>query len=361
MRMRKLLVKDLHPGMITAEDIFSIDGQLILPKKIILTQNGIEKLEAFAIYSVRIEDEEVAPPQTSFFDTPSYRERIKTNPDFINFKKSFENHVESLQTGLNQIAESNSSFDAENLLSQTLTLIGEGNASSVSMMDMLLNMRDYDDSTYAHSINSAIICNIFAGWLNLSKDERVLATSCGLFHDVGKLLIPDAIFKKPGRLTKDEFDIIKTHPVKGYQLLQKNKLDPHIQYAALMHHEKCDGSGYPIGLTGNQIDCCAQIVTIADIYEAMTAKRVYRGPISPFKVINMFEEDGLKKYNPKYLLTFLEHVVNSYLNCKVRLSNGEEGDIVFINRVRLSKPMVKTKNNFIDLSKQPDLNIDSIL
>ena len=74
--MRKLLVKDLHPGMITAEDIFSIDGQLILPKKIILTQNGIEKLEAFAIYSVRIEDEEVAPPQTSFFDTPSYSERI---------------------------------------------------------------------------------------------------------------------------------------------------------------------------------------------------------------------------------------------------------------------------------------------
>ena len=121
-----------------------------------------------------------------------------------------------------------------------------------------------------------------------------------------------------------------------------------------MHHEKCDGSGYPIGLKGNQIDWCAQIVTIADIYEAMTAKRVYRGPISPFKVINMFEEDGLKKYNPKYLLTFLEHVVNSYMNCKVRLSNGEEGDIVFINKVRLSKPMVKTKNHFIDLSKQTD-------
>ena len=152
MHMRKLLVKDLHPGMVTAEDIFSIDGQLILPKKIILTQNGIEKLEAFAIYSVRIEDEEVAPPQTSFFDTPSYSERIKSNPDFINFKKSFEDHVESLQTGLNQIVESNSGFDAENLLSQTLVLIGEGQASSINMMDMLLNMRDYDDSTYAHSI-----------------------------------------------------------------------------------------------------------------------------------------------------------------------------------------------------------------
>ena len=247
------------------------------------------------------------------------------------------------------------------MLQNTITTINGLNDSPLSIFTMLSTMKNYDDLTFNHSLNVALICNIFADWLNLSEDDKKLITACGLFHDVGKLLIPDAILKKPGRLTKDEFDIIKTHPVKGYQLLQKNKLDPHIQYAALMHHEKCDGSGYPIGLKGNQIDWCAQIVTIADIYEAMTAKRVYRGPISPFKVIYMFEEDGLKKYNPKYLLTFLEHVVNSYMNCKVRLSNGEEGDIVFINKVRLSKPMVKTKNNFIDLSKQTDINIDSIL
>ena len=114
--------------------------------------------------------------------------------------------------------ESNSGFDAENLLSQTLVLIGEGQASSINMMDMLLNMRDYDDSTYAHSINSAIICNIFAGWLNLSKDERILATSCGLFHDVGKLKVPETILKKPGALTKTEFEAIKRHPLDGYNL-----------------------------------------------------------------------------------------------------------------------------------------------
>ena len=320
--MATLFTSELEEGMVTLTDTYSNSGKLIVPKDTVLTKSIIQMLSGNDVVFVDISDivEPIVESQENDLSSALDTEKIKEKPQYKKFVHRKEKSISEKGKHLN-----------------------------------------YDDSTFNHSLNVALICNIFADWLNLSEDDKKLITACGLFHDVGKLLIPDAILKKPGRLTKDEFDIIKTHPVKGYQLLQKNKLDPHIQYAALMHHEKCDGSGYPIGLKGNQIDWCAQIVTIADIYEAMTAKRVYRGPISPFKVINMFEEDGLKKYNPKYLLTFLEHVVNSYMNCKVRLSNGEEGDIVFINKVRLSKPMVKTKNNFIDLSKQTDINIDSIL
>lgn len=361
MHMRKLLVKDLHPGMITAEDIFSIDGQLILPKKIILTQNGIEKLEAFAIYSVRIEDEEVAPPQTSFFDTPSYSERIKSNPDFINFKKSFEDHVESLQTGLNQIVESNSGFDAENLLSQTLVLIGEGQASSINMMDMLLNMRDYDDSTYAHSINSAIICNIFAGWLNLSKDERILATSCGLFHDVGKLKVPESILKKPGELTKTEFEAIKRHPLDGYNLLDQYNLPEEVKNAALMHHEKCDGSGYPYGFTADKISFFSKMVTIVDIYDAMTSNRCYRNPLCPYSVIESFEQDGFQKYDPELYLEFLRHIGTSFIGERILLNNGLEGEVVFVNPSYLSRPTIKCCNKFLDLAANQNIKITSII
>ena len=227
---------------------------------------------------------------------------------------------------------------------------------------MLSTLKNYDDSTFNHSLNVSLICNIFGHWLNLSEKDIELVTACGLFHDIGKLLIPQEIIKKPGKLTDEEFAIIKTHPKRGYDLLKTKNVDPHIQMAALMHHEKCDGSGYPMRITGDKIDWCAKIVTIADIYEAMTAKRVYRGPLSPFKVINMFEDDGLKKYEPTYILTFLENVVNSYVNCRVKLSNGAEGDVIFINKVNLSKPLVKTSdNNFIDLSKSNDISIESIL
>ena len=75
--------------------------------------------------------------------------------------------------------------------------------------------------------------------------------------------------------------------------------------AALMHHERCDGSGYPFGLTGNRIDKFAKIVSIADVYDAMTANRCYRDGLCPFEVIAMFEKEGLTQFNPKYILTFL--------------------------------------------------------
>ena len=337
--MATLFTSELEEGMVTLTDTYSNSGKLIVPKDTVLTKSIIQMLSGNDVVFVDISDivEPIVESQENDLSSALDTEKIKEKPQYKKFVHRYEKSISEMGDHLNDIVYKNAPIDVDMMLQNTMTTMKALNDSPLS------------------------ICNIFADWLNLSEDDKKLITACGLFHDVGKLLIPDAILKKPGRLTKDEFDIIKTHPVKGYQLLQKNKLDPHIQYAALMHHEKCDGSGYPIGLKGNQIDWCAQIVTIADIYEAMTAKRVYRGPISPFKVINMFEEDGLKKYNPKYLLTFLEHVVNSYMNCKVRLSNGEEGDIVFINKVRLSKPMVKTKNNFIDLSKQTDINIDSIL
>ena len=361
--MATLFTSELEEGMVTLTDTYSNNGKLIVPKDTVLTKSIIQILSGNDVVFVDVSDivEPADKSQENDLSSALDTEKIKEKPQYKKFVHRYEKSISEMGDHLNDIVYKNAPIDVDMMLQNTMTTMKALNDSPLSIFTMLSTMKNYDDSTFNHSLNVALICNIFADWLNLSEDDKKLITACGLFHDVGKLLIPDAILKKPGRLTKDEFDIIKTHPVKGYQLLQKNKLDPHIQYAALMHHEKCDGSGYPIGLKGNQIDWCAQIVTIADIYEAMTAKRVYRGPISPFKVINMFEEDGLKKYNPKYLLTFLEHVVNSYMNCKVRLSNGEEGDIVFINKVRLSKPMVKTKNNFIDLSKQTDINIDSIL
>lgn len=358
--MATLFTSELEEGMVTLSDTYTNNGKLLVPKETILTQSIIQLLSRHNVVFVDITD----TPEVTSPDPDSQRlddvEKIKEQPQYKKFVRRYEKNVHEMGEHLNDIVYKNAPIDVDMMIQNTFSTMKALNESPLSIFTMLSTMQNYDDSTFHHSLNVALICNIFADWLKLSEDDKNLLTTCGLFHDIGKMLIPDAILKKPGKLTKDEFDIIKTHPAKGYQLLKKQNMDIHVQYAALMHHEKCDGSGYPLGLQANQLDWCAQIVTIADIYEAMTATRVYRGPISPFKVINMFEEDGLKKYNPKYLLTFLEHVVNSYMNCKVKLSNGEEGDIVFINKVRLSKPMVKTKDNFIDLSKQPDVNIEQV-
>ena len=104
-----------------------------------------------------------------------------------------------------------------------------------------------------------------------------------------------------------------------------------------------------------------KIVAIADVYDAMTAARVYRGPLCPFQVIELFEKEGLQKYEAEFILKFLENVVNTYMNNRVLLSDGTEGDIVYINHAILSRPMIKSDSQFIDLSKHHELFIEKII
>jgi len=97
------------------------------------------------------------------------------------------------------------------------------------------------------------------------------------------------------------------------------------------------------------------------VYDAMTSARIYRGSMCPFRVIEIFESEGLQKYDPEYIMVFLENIVNTYLHNEVKLSNGETGTVVFINKNQLSKPVIKQGEKFLDLSKQPNLHIDAIL
>ena len=360
--MSTVFTSELKEGMITLSDTYSTKGNLVLQKDTVITKSIINKLVANSVLLVEISDEPLE--EDTGFDFMSEftidEEAIIKTPEYKKFKNRYNKNISIMSDHFNDIIKKNAPLETDTMLNNALSII-KSTDSPLSIFPMISTLKNYDSSTFNHSLNVALICNIFGHWLEMSDDEVELLTSCGLFHDVGKLLIPEEIIKKPGKLTDEEYQLIQNHSKLGYDLLKKHNVDIHIQYAALMHHEKMDGSGYPLGLTGDQIDKYAQIVTIADIYEAMTANRVYRSALSPFTVINSFEEDGLKKYNPKYLLTFLERVVNSYMNCKVKLSNGIEGDIVYINKVRLAKPMVKTDSGFIDLSKETGVSIESIL
>ncbi len=360
--MSTLFTSELKEGMITLKDTFSSKGRLVLPKDTLITKSIISKLLSNSVLMVDIYDNpESSNNNASLFSHSSeYEENLKKTPEYKRFRNRYDKNIIIMSEHLSDIVNKNASIDVDTLLNNALSIMDSA-SSPLSIFNMMSTMKNYDDDTFNHSLNVGLICNIMGKWLDFSEEDIRMVTSCGLFHDIGKLYIPESILKKPGKLTSREYEIIKGHTIKGYELLKSKKVDTHIQYAALMHHEKCDGSGYPLGLTGDKINLFSQIVTIADVYEAMTSKRVYRDAINPFEVIYSFEINGLKKYNPHFLLTFLQRVVNSYVNCKVKLSNGEEGDIVYINMVNLSKPLIKTNNSFIDLSKNTDVSIDKVL
>ncbi len=362
--MKRVSTYALVPGMKVAEDVYNYNKQLVLPKGTILTDDVITRLEFYSVIQVYITDETSSDNAPELLDPdvphPSFSERLQQSTQFIEFKKEYEDQVSDFRNTLNDVIRKNTDLNQDDLLHHIQNLV-TGSPGPGGLFDMLHNMRQYNDATYTHCINVSLICNTFGKWLSLPDKDIDTVTLCGLLHDVGKLMVPLGILNKPSKLTESEFNIIKRHPINGYRVLKNLHIDPAVCNAALFHHEKCDGSGYPYGLTGERLDPFTKIVTIADIYEAMTCARIYRGALCPFRVIALFEEEGFQKYDTKYILTFLSHVAETYLSYRVRLSDGSFGEIVLINRHRLSRPLIKCGSEFIDLSKRRDLEIDCII
>lgn len=358
--MAKVDISNLVPGMILASDVYNYNDQLILPEGLRLNDKAITKLTFYSIHSVNIREDSGNTKSDAHNNAGSYSQRLRKSPEFKQFKQDFEDTVMQMQSSVMDVVENNGPLQMETLLADALMLLHPP-TGEVNIFDMVHNMRQYDDLTYAHSLNVGLICNVFATWLGKSPEDAKLALECGLLHDIGKLKIPEDIIKKPDRLTDYEFQVIKTHPVEGYKVLQRYDINKHIANAALMHHERSDGSGYPLGVKGEKIDEFAKIVAIADVYEAMTSARTYRGSLCPFQVIAAFESEGLQKYDTHMIMTFLENIVNTYMLNRVRLSNGMEGEIIFINKQCLSRPTIKCGNEYIDLMQRTDLSIDSIV
>jgi len=360
MKIVKVLVTQAVPGMIIASDIYTKDNHLVIAKDTTLTDKIITRLVFYSIVDISVYSTSFDSESDIEQEAQSYYEAIRKSEGFQRFLLAYKNNIVSFKSSIDRFIKGEEDIDLDKLLNDAKGILNKFE-SSIDLFNMLHCIRQYDDTTYIHSLNVAIICNIIGKWLKFNQDDLDILTLSGLLHDVGKLMIPSQIIKKPAKLTEDEYSIVKTHTVRGYNLLKNKKIDPRIKYAALMHHERCDGSGYPYGFNDSQIDSFAKLVSIADVYDAMTCARVYRGPLCPFQVVSIFETEGYSKYDPKYIMTFLEGIVQTYIHNTVKLNNGMEGEIIFINKMELSRPVVRTGEQFIDLTKHRDIQISSVI
>lgn len=344
-------------GMTVATDIFTTNNQLIIPKGTVLDERMITRLRFYNIYGLVVYKDSSAP---ELIKEESYIDMVRSTEEFKKFNRTYVDTISNVEDNFNNVITGDRPFNVDALLSETDRILREGR-NGAHILEMLHGIRDYDDMTFVHSLNVSLICNIFAGWLKFSEEDTRALTLGGLLHDIGKMLVPREVITKDGKLSEEEFKIIKTHSVKGYQALKDQPIDIRVKYAALMHHERSDGSGYPNGFTSDQIDDFAKIIAIADVYDAMTSNRRYRNAICPFDVVENFERDGFLKYDPKYLMVFMERIVESYLHNIVRLSDGREGEVIMINKLALSRPIVRVGKEFVDLSKVHRLNIEAII
>ncbi|MBU0516218.1 MAG: HD domain-containing protein [Proteobacteria bacterium] len=171
----------------------------------------------------------------------------------------------------------------------------------------LVDILTIDYSLLSHSVNVCLIIVALGYFLGLTKDQITSIGLGGLFHDVGKRNLPEAILKKPSRLEEDEWALMRNHPTEGFQMLRESgRLPAESLKMVYQHHENIDGTGYPRGLTGEQIATQSQLIRIIDAYDAITSERVYKSASTPSEAIRIISHEMYGQFNELLLQSFVK-------------------------------------------------------
>jgi len=374
------LVPEKIPALIGREvaiDVMAKSGDVLVAKGSELTLDLIEKLMRRDIRSVRIvpkadesivEEKPLVPPVPPATPAPKAsqpaRPAAPAVPSIIEepiFQAFAEEHGEKVDEVKQQLHNVLNGDDADTGLLNDITenIISRLNRRS-DVLSYIRHLEDTNDIVFTHSVNVSMLCNLFGHWLKMNDEEIASLTVAGSLHDVGMTKVPKEILEKPGKLTNAEYAIMKEHTTMGYEILKYQDLPEEVKLAALEHHERIDGSGYPKGLTAGKISKFGSIVAICDIYDAMISKRQYRDLLSPFEVINTFEQKMYSGMDTKLLIVFLKNIAHTFLHSHVRLSDGRVGKVIFINNAHLSRPIVDCGGEFVDLAEHKKLLIERV-
>ncbi|MEK3719894.1 HD-GYP domain-containing protein [Paenibacillus sp. FSL H8-0034] len=229
------------------------------------------------------------------------------------------------------------------------------------IIGFMLTIQRVDDYTYRHSAGVAMMAAMIGRWMKLPEDEIPRLAMAGMLHDVGKLFISPAILQKPGRLLSEEYEQMKLHPELGYAcLMRQPEVDERAALVALQHHEREDGSGYPLGIKGSEMDPWSKIVAVADVFHAMTSKRAYREELPLYEVLRNMWVHAYGAMDPLVVHSFMEKLMIYLIGCEVVLSDGQLGKIVMLNDKNPVNPLVEVEGGFIDLSQEPSLYIEKL-
>ncbi|GGA12922.1 hypothetical protein GCM10008018_67360 [Paenibacillus marchantiophytorum] len=234
-------------------------------------------------------------------------------------------------------------------------------ADHPNIFELFETVRAKDDYTHEHNIGVGVLSTLIGKWMNLSSTELATLSLAATLHDVGKVKIPIEILNKPGKLTKEEYAMIKQHTIFGYELLRDTVGVGHrVASVAIQHHEREDGRGYPFGLKKDQIDIFSKVVAIADIFHAMSSKRPYHEPMPFYEIIKQMREGTFGEFEPEIISVFLTNITAHLIGNDVLLSDGRRGEVVYINPHDIGSPLIKVGSDFVDLSKERNIQIQSI-
>ncbi len=310
--MIKLPVSQLQAGMKIAKDIILSDGRLLLLAGFYIKPLYLRALDAFKVKYVFVEEGEYSPIEEL------EEEKIYNHAAYV-----IKNAFKLLRNG------ENVSIDAiENSVNEILKKIIENE----TVMLQLTGIRDVDHYTYLHSVDVCIYSTIIGKKLGYSKGQLMTLGMGAILHDIGKCKVSSDIVHKPDKLTDDEFNQMKLHTVYGSDIIKASyQLNSKISNIAFQHHEKWDGSGYPLGICTNSINPFSRIVTLADVYDALTSDRVYKKKALPHVAAEYIKNQSGTLFDPYIVELFINSIAVYQEGTVVLLSTGELGSIIYGN------------------------------
>lgn len=362
--MKSVSVSSLEVGTVIKSDIFNENGSIILAGGSTLEKKHIDYFIAHNIDFVFVNEVSEDIPDTQFTPESSVKA-------YRTLKEIYERLISISKRVYNEAQKEKPDIDINEII-DTLKEIVVPLLKENDILRTLSNIKTEENYLYTHPVNVGLMAPMLAKWLKMPEDQQFLAAVIGFLHDIGKARVRQELFYKSEPLSSSELAEVKDHVMHSYDLLKevfkdvdsdiisKRDVDILLQ-VSLSNHERTNGSGYPFGLKGDSITDMAKLIAVIDVYDAITSNRHYRKGISPYVAFKLLKEESFRGLSPKMSQVFLKNISRFFINNKVRLSDGRVGEVVYVNKFEVSRPLVRVGEDFVDLSTNYSVDIIEVI
>ena len=338
--LRAVSIRFLQAGTFLTEDIHCYDSNRLLAKSGTFIDN--EKL--YKLKNLNRGKETIFVTHSTYEllmhgQIDIRRQSLEEKTGYVAVKK------EAVEL-LGEIAK-NKAVEKAALLNVSDELSNQLESTNASTILSLINaLAPVDEYLQRHCVNTGLLNGLMGKWLGMDKEAIDRLVLIGLLHDCGKAIMPPSVLSAPRKLSGAEYQIIKTHPIRSYDLLAD--FPAVVRHAARSHHEKVDGTGYPDRLRDNDIPIEARITAISDIYDAMVSQRAYKKPLSPFGVMAYCAGLAGTVLDAELLDVFIKNMPSELLKKQVLLSDGTVGFVRSFDVRRIEYPTVEINGRAVN-------------
>lgn len=330
------------------EPVYSKHGTMLVKKGTVINNDVLSKLLSHnvdVVYVLNALKKDIK--QEGIIPAPKMEKSVTT------IKKVFDDIMNQEKLGVKAVIP----YENVKLVEEVLELLIETLEQADKILYTVVDLLQSDEYTYKHNVNVAILSILTAKALNYKKEDIKHIALGALLHDIGKMRVSPSLINKPSSLTLEERIEVEKHAQFGYEITEAVSQIPFLSKQIIrLHHEKLDGSGYPLGLKGIEIPEYVKIVTVCDMYDAMTTNRVYRSKMPIYKALEHLMTDAVYKIDPAIYRTLTSNICIFPPGSGVVLSDGRVGVVTHFRHANPSRPRVRVihlngKNNYLDIEE----------